>query len=72
MKTIQLKVNDKVYEKFIWLLSKFSKEEVEIISDNVDYLANKEYLQKELDEVNEGNATFLSQNEFENRLDQII
>jgi hypothetical protein len=50
MRIIKLNVNDKVYEKFIWLLSKFSKEEVEIISDNVDYLANKEYLQKELDE----------------------
>lgn len=72
MRTIQLKVNDKVYEKLILLLSKFSREEVEIISDNANYLADKEYLQHELDEINEGNATFLSQNEFENRLDKTV
>lgn len=72
MRTIQLKINDKVYDKFIWLLSKFSKDEVEIVSDNVHYTANREYLQKELDEINEGKAIFLSQSEFERRLDQII
>ena len=67
MRTIQLKINDKVYDKFIWLLSKFSKDEVEIVSDNVDYTANREYLQRELDEINEGKAKFLSQSEFERR-----
>ena len=30
MKTIQLKISDKVYDKFLWLLSNFSKEEVEL------------------------------------------
>ncbi len=71
MRTIQLKVNDKVYDKIMWLLNKFSKDEVEIVCGN-DFLTNKEYLQKELDEISDGKATLLSQNEFEDRLDQII
>jgi len=71
MRTIQLKISDKVYDKIMWLLNKFSKDEVEIVCDN-DFLTNKEYLQKELDEISEGKAALISQSEFEDRLDQII
>lgn len=34
MRTIQLKVNEEVYDKLIWFLNKFSIEELEIIADN--------------------------------------
>jgi hypothetical protein len=34
MRTIQLKVNEEVYDKLIWLLNKFSIDELEIIADN--------------------------------------
>jgi len=71
MRTLQLKINDKVYEKFLWLLSKFSKDEIEIISDDHVFLETKEYLQNELVEIKEGKAKFISQREFENRLDNI-
>ena len=72
MHTIQLKVNDKVYDRFIWLLSKFNKEEVEIVIEDQDFVSNTIYLQRELDEIQSGNANFISQKELENRLDQII
>lgn len=72
MPTIQLKINDKVYDRFLWLLSKFNKEEVEIISDNQDFLNTQHYLQKELEEIDNDSANLLSQDEFESRLDQII
>lgn len=68
MHTIQLKINDKVYDRFIWLLSKFSKDEIEIVSDDTDFSSTKQYLQSELDEIEKGNATFLNQSEFENKL----
>jgi len=71
MRTLQLKINDKVYDKFLWLLSKFSKEEIEIISDDKDFLKTREYLQNELDEIQNGSAKFISQSEFENRIDRI-
>ena len=72
MHTIRLKINDKVYDKFLWLLSKFNKEEIEIVSDNQDFIATQGYLQKELEEIENDSAIFLNQDEFENRLDQII
>ncbi|MCT4697552.1 tRNA pseudouridine synthase A [Tenacibaculum haliotis] len=72
MYTIQLKINEKVYDKFIWLLSKFNKEEIEIVSESSDFIATKNYLQKELSEIESGKATFISQQEFENRLNGIV
>lgn len=72
MHTIQLKINDKVYDRFLWLLSKFNKDEVEIISEDQDFILTKDYLQRELDEIQSGNAKFISQSELESRLNQII
>jgi len=72
MHTIRLKVNDSVYDKLMWLLSKFSKEEVEVISDNDEFISQREYLTQELNEMNSGNATFLELNEVEQRLEKVI
>jgi hypothetical protein len=72
MRTIQLKINDKVYDKFIWLLSKFNKEEIEIISDTSDFTTTQNYLHKELSEIESGKANFISQQDFEDRLNKII
>ena len=72
MRTIQLKINDKVYDRILWLLSKFNKEEVEIISVDQDFSENQEYLQKELNEIESGKAKFYSQDEIDKRLDQVI
>ena len=72
MHTIQLKINDKVYDKFIWLLSKFNKEEIEIVSETSDFKSTQNYLQKELEEIESGKANFLSQQDFENRLNNIV
>lgn len=72
MPTIQLKISDKVYDRFLWLLSKFNKEEVEILNEDQDFISAKKYLQKELNEINSGKANFISQTEFESRLDQMI
>lgn len=72
MHTIQLKISDKVYDKFIWLLSKFNKDEIEIVSEQNDFNATKEYLHQELAEIDKGNANFISQADFENRLNEII
>lgn len=72
MYTIQLKISDKVYDKFIWLLSKFNKDEIEIVSEQNDFNSTKEYLHQELTEIEKGNANFISQTDFENRLNEII
>ncbi|QHI36298.1 hypothetical protein IMCC3317_16580 [Kordia antarctica] len=72
MRTIQLKINDKVYDKFIWLLSKFNKEEIEIVSDASDFTATQNYLHNELNEIESGKANFISQQDFEDRLNEIV
>ncbi|AOR27588.1 hypothetical protein FORMB_05350 [Formosa sp. Hel1_33_131] len=72
MYTIQLKISDKVYDKFIWLLSKFNKEEIEIVSESSDFTWTKEYLNNELNEIKNGKATFISQEDFEKRLNEIV
>ena len=72
MKTIQLRINDKVYDKFLWLLSKFSKDEIEIIDKNEDFITTQKYLQNEISEIDKGNATFVSEEELEFRLNKIV
>lgn len=72
MQTVRLKINDKVYDKVMWLLSKFNRNEIEIIVDDSTYNENQEYLQNELDEINSSKAKFQSIDELESRLDNAI
>ncbi|HNZ27111.1 MAG TPA: hypothetical protein PLG34_00720 [Spirochaetota bacterium] len=43
MKTITLKVNDSVSDKFIWFLNHFSRNEIEIL-DKTNYISDDEYI----------------------------
>ncbi|MCI4399854.1 MAG: hypothetical protein JHC37_04755 [Campylobacteraceae bacterium] len=43
MQIITLQVEDKVYDKFFWLLDHFSKSEVKIL-DQSKYISDDEYL----------------------------
>lgn len=72
MHTLRLKISDKVFDKIIWLLSKFSKEEVEIINEDAEFFENQKYLQEELDAIQNGNAKFLEFEEVERKLEDII
>ena len=72
MQTIRLRVNDKVYKNLIRLLSKFSKEEIQVIEENETYLSIQQYLEKELASVEDGSASYITINDLENRLDATI
>jgi hypothetical protein len=72
MHTLKLKINDQVYDKLIGLLSKFKKDEVEIIMDESNFNETKRYLDTELEEITSGNAKFLTVNEAEQRLENLI
>jgi len=69
MQTLHLKVSDKIYDNLLWLLSKFSKEEIEIIDDD-DFATTQKYLQNELKEIDAGEAKFYSQEQLDKRLDK--
>ncbi|WP_341327899.1 hypothetical protein [Methylotuvimicrobium sp. KM2] len=43
MKTLTLKIDDSVSDKFIWLLQHFSENEVSVV-DSEDYLSDDDYL----------------------------
>ncbi len=72
MHTVRLRVNDGVYDKLLGLLSKFSKDEVEIISETSDFVKNQNYLSDELNEILDGKARFIEMEEAELRLENII
>jgi hypothetical protein len=72
MQTIRLRVNDKVYKNLIRFLSKFSKEEIEVIEENETFLSIQQYLEKELASVEEGTAKYTSVKALEKRLDETI
>jgi hypothetical protein len=72
MHTVKLRVNDIVYDKLISLLSKFNKNEIEIISETSDFKKDQKYLASELYEILNGQANFIQFEEVEKRLENII
>jgi hypothetical protein len=72
MHTVKLRVNDGVYDKLILLLSKFNKDEVEIIPETADFAMNQKYLLDEFNEILNGKARFIEMDEAELRLENII
>ena len=43
MRTITLQIDDSINEKFLWLLDRFSRDEIKIL-DQCDYVSDDEYL----------------------------
>ena len=72
MHSVKLKIDDKIYDNLLRLLSKFNKDELEIVIEDSNWLEHKQYLEAELKEVIEGNAIFYSMNQVEQRLEKII
>ena len=72
MQTIRLRIDDRIYDKLIWFLSKFSKDEIEIISEDVEFIKNQKYLNSELKEIIQGEANFVDIDEVNERLETII
>ncbi len=44
MRTITLQIDDSVSDKFLWLLDRFSKDEIKIL-DQSDYVSDEEYVE---------------------------
>ncbi|MFO7720729.1 MAG: hypothetical protein R6W85_09870 [Gillisia sp.] len=69
MKTIELRVNKKIYDKLMWLLSQFKSEDLIIIDKKA---IDKNYLDNQLDEIDNGDAEFLTLNQLDLMLDERI
>lgn len=72
MKTIKLNINDSIYNEVINLLSKYNKEDIEIISEDLKNSEIKKYLDNELEDIDSGNASFMSADEVDNILNDTL
>jgi hypothetical protein len=72
MHTIRLQIDDSVYERLMWLLGKFGKNEVEIIEEDAHFAEAQKYLKSELREITENKAVFVSVEEADLRLEKLL
>jgi uridine kinase len=72
MHTIRLRVNDKVYKHLIKILSKFSKEEIQVIAEDETFISIQQYFEKEIAQVEDGSAEYIDIDELNNHLDDTI
>jgi hypothetical protein len=56
MATVKLRVSDKVLEKVLWLLGQFDEEDLQIIADDEEFLAQKKYLHEQSYRLETGEA----------------
>ena len=72
MQTIRLRVNDKIYKHLMWFLRRFNKEEIQVIRENNEFLSIQEYLNKELEKIENGTAEFMNIDQLDNELETAI
>ena len=72
MQTIRLRINNKVYNHLLWFLRRFTKEEIQVIEETDQFVSVQEYLSKELQRIEDGNANFMSIDDLDDELESII
>lgn len=72
MTTVKLKISEGVLDKVLWLLGHFSKDELEIVHEDPNFLANKKKITEELERMEKGEAKFVSLNEFDAQIRQAL
>lgn len=72
MQTIRLRVNDEIYKNLLWFLSRFGKDEIQVINEKSEFLAVQEYLKNELDQLESGTLEFVSFEELDNHLEETL
>ena len=72
MQTIRLRVNEKVYKHLMWFLNKFSKDELQIIEENEEFLSIQKDLQDELNRIEAGKAEFVNLQQLDDELESTI
>jgi hypothetical protein len=72
MHTVRLNIKENALDKVMQTLKAFSADEVTIINEDQIFLNNQNYLQKELKEINDGHVQFVSHEELENSVNEVI
>lgn len=69
MKTIKLEISNKIYDKVLNLLQQFDPENLKVIDENSKV---KKYLCKELEDIDNGTAEFISLEELDKVMEERI
>ncbi len=72
MLTVRLNIKENALDRVMQSLNAFSSDELVIINEDQNYLANQKYLYKELEDINNGNVELVSHEELENSLNEVI
>ena len=72
MLTVRLNIKENALDRVLQSLKAFTPDELVVINEDQNYLANQKYLHKELEEINNGNAEFVSHEELESSLHEVI
>ena len=72
MLTVRLNIKENALDRVMQSLNAFTSDELVVINEDQNYLANQKYLLKELEVINNGNAEFVSHEQLESSLDEVI
>ncbi|HHN47557.1 MAG TPA: tRNA pseudouridine synthase A [Bacteroidales bacterium] len=72
MQTIRLRVNDRIFKHLMWFLERFTKDELQVIKENDEFISVQQYLKAELVRIEDGTAEFISIDELDNELESTI
>lgn len=72
MPVIRLSIKENALDKVMNTLKSFSTEEVEILKEDQNYLLDQKYLHQELEEIKLGKAEFVSHEELESSVNDVI
>ena len=72
MVTVRLNIKEDAIDRVMQSLNAFTRDEVVIIKEDHHFFDNQVYLAKELEEINNGNAEFVSHDELEKTLNGVL
>lgn len=72
MQTICLRVNDNVYKHLMWFFNKFSKDELQIIEEDQEFLSAQKDLKIELDTLEKGQVEYIDLQQLDDALEATI
>lgn len=72
MQTIRLQVSRGAYKHLMLFLSRFKKEEIQIIKEDEEFVSVQNYLKEELASIEDGNAEFVDIDQLDAELETTI
>ena len=72
MQTVKIRIHESVYNQFMWLLKRFSKNEIEVIKETDEFISVQEYLTEELKTIETGEAEFINLDQLNRELESTI